>query len=206
MISANSLGYQYPFQTIFYGDFELKLGQKCLLSGPSGSGKTTLLHLLAGFLKVNQGSLRVMDLDLQRLSSHKLDQYRNQFVGYVPQKHSFWQAGTVEDQVLLPQFFAQKKTNTSLLKTLEISDLAQKKPDQLSTGQQQRLSLARALANQPKILLADEPTSALDAPNSIKVMNLLKELHEQIGFLLIVSSHDERIKDFFDVNISLKST
>ncbi len=204
MILVQNLCHVYPNQKIDFQDFEVKHKQRCLLIGPSGSGKTTLLHLLAGFLKVQKGSLVVANHSLQLLNEKGLDKYRNEFIGYVPQKQPFWFAGTVADQVALPQFFAKKNKDLSLIDFLGLSKFMHQKPSSLSFGQQQRLSLARALANRPQVLLADEPTSALDKENTRLVMNLIDGLQKEIGFTLLVSSHDGRITDFFDINIHFK--
>ncbi len=205
-IEVRGLIHSYGDRKIYFPDFELEPATKCLLSGVSGSGKTTLLHLLAGFLKVQSGYIGVGEYRLHSLRQTGLDAYRNRHVGYIPQKHYFWPSGTVIDQLRIAQRFRGGHSISPIewLSELGIESVAHSSPSDLSIGQQQRLSIARALCTAPGLVLADEPTSSLDTPNACSVMALFERLHERYGFTLVVSTHDTRISDRFDVVLTLK--
>ena len=126
------------------------------------------MHLLAGLLKSNSGSIKLFDKELSQLSSHKLDKFRKNNIGIVFQRPHFVNSLTVKENLQLAQYIAKKKDNNrieNILKNLNIFDKSNKKTNQLSQGEKQRASIALAIVNSPKLILADEPTSSLDDNN-----------------------------------------
>ena len=177
-----------------------------LFHGDMGVGKTTLMHLLAGLLKSNSGSIKLFDQELSQLSSHQLDRFRKNNIGIVFQRPHFVNSLTVKENLQLAQYIANKKDNNridSILKNLNIFDKSNKKTNQLSQGEKQRASIALAIVNSPKLILADEPTSSLDDANCSKVIELLKKQATDFGAQLIVITHDSRVKKHFKNSIEL---
>jgi len=208
MLATKQLQFSYTRnQVMNFPDFSLQKGEHWLLLGQSGSGKTTLLHLLGGLLSPESGSILVGDTDLGQLRASALDQFRGKNIGIVFQKSHFVRALTVGENLLLAQQLAGIKPNreriNELLERLNIADKLRLKPDRLSIGEQQRAAIARALINQPPIILADEPTSALDDHNATEVIDLLEEQADELGSTLLVVTHDKRLKDRFPKQIAL---
>jgi putative ABC transport system ATP-binding protein len=173
----------------------------------NGVGKTTLLHLLAGILKPTDGEIWINQTNLSALSGRKLDQFRGKNIGIVFQKSHFVSALTVLENLEMASWLATGKKNSGrakkLLEQLDVANQANKLPSQLSIGQQQRVSIARALMNEPKVLLADEPTSSLDDKNAEKVIELLTSLSKEYKAALVIVTHDSRIKEKFINKITL---
>ena len=187
---------------------DLKSNENLLIIGNSGVGKTTLMHLLAGLLKSNSGSIKLFDKELSQLSSHQLDRFRKNNIGIVFQRPHFVNSLTVKENLQLAQYIANKNDNNrieSILKNLNIFDKSNKKTNQLSQGEKQRASIALAIVNSPKLILADEPTSSLDDTNCSKVIKLLKKQATDFGAQLIVITHDSRLKKHFKKSIELLS-
>ena len=183
-----------------------KEGEIICLLGPSGIGKTTLLHLLAGLLESSSGSIKLFEKELSDLSSHQLDRFRKNNIGIVFQRPHFVNSLTVKENLQLAQYIANKKDNNrieNILKNLNIFDKSDKKTNQLSQGEKQRASIALAIVNSPKLILADEPTSSLDDVNCDNVIKLLKKQATDFGAQLIVITHDSRLKKHFKNSIEL---
>ena len=202
MIKTNKLTFSYGEGATFeFPDIFCKSGDTHLILGPSGCGKTTLLHLMAGLMKSRSGSVLVNDLEIGTLSGPALDRFRGQHIGLVFQQPHFVQSLTVVENLKLAQRLARQPVSASkaeeILNQLGIFDKKDKKTDQLSAGEKQRVSIARAVINRPAVLLADEPTSALDDRNCKSVVNILSELADQNGSALVVVTHDNRLTDFF---------
>lgn len=199
MLHTTQLQFAYPGGHPFsFPDFQCEKGETLLITGKSGSGKTTLLHLLAGILQPTGGGVWIDGIDLATLRGSAMDRFRSQQIGLVYQKPHFVASLSVLDNLLLPSFFGQKKRSNQQLRHLAdqlgIAHTLSKKPFQLSLGEQQRAGIARALVNEPPVLLADEPTSSLDDENGHKVFELLQEQALQRGASLIVVTHDNRLK------------
>jgi putative ABC transport system ATP-binding protein len=179
-----------------------------LILGPSGSGKTTLLHLLGGLLSPSTGNITLDDLHYSAFSPAKLDKFRGENIGIVFQKAHAVQSLSVMENLLLAQQLGgkilDKKKIMDLLERLQIAHKANQKPNRLSAGEQQRVAIARAVINQPRLILADEPTSALDDKNSTEVQNLLKESADAVKAILLVVTHDNRLKATFPKQLLLK--
>jgi putative ABC transport system ATP-binding protein len=178
-----------------------------LITGNSGKGKTTLLHLLAGLLRPKNGEISIENIDISLLSEKKLDQFRGKNIGLILQQSHFIASMTVLENIVLASWLATGKQAVQkaekLLSELDLDNQKHKLPSQLSIGQQQRVSIARALINEPKLLLADEPTSSLDDENAFKVADLLEKLSKEYNAALVIVTHDSRLKNKFSNQINL---
>jgi len=208
MLQTQDLVYTYDRnREIHFPDIHCQKNEHWLLLGQSGSGKTTLLHLLGGMLSVQKGSVKVANTELGKLSQAALDRFRGQKIGIIFQKAHFVNALTVEENLILAQKLAglpiDKDRIAALLDHLNVNHKLKDKPRRLSIGEQQRVAIARALINRPAIILADEPTSALDDANCEEVINLIEREATEVGATLLVVTHDGRLKERFDKQISL---
>ncbi|SOD15176.1 ABC transporter ATP-binding protein [Pedobacter xixiisoli] len=208
MISIKSVSHQYGAdQALKFADWQVNNGEQWLLLGQSGSGKTTLLHILTGLLKPTDGEIKINDTNLYELSSKKLDEFRGQHIGIVFQKPHLIKSLSISENLLLAQSFAGLSTDKNRIEEVLASlDMAHKKnayPQELSQGQLQRVTIARAVINKPTLLIADEPTSSLDDKNAEAVLALLKEQSELNKATLVVATHDKRVKDAFNLTYSL---
>jgi ABC-type lipoprotein export system ATPase subunit len=208
MISVTNLHYQYPSgQLLQFPDIALERGNHCLLLGDSGSGKTTLLHLAGGLLRSQQGSIIIGGTDITRLKDHQLDRFRGRHIGFIFQKNHLISSLTVRDNLLLTFYLARVKTDIKKiegsLSSLGLTRYSNSKINELSQGQLQRAAIARAVLNNPSVILADEPTSALDDKNCIRVLDLLTQVAKESRATLIIATHDQRLKDQFRHQITL---
>lgn len=187
--------------TLRFPDWTVDRGEQWLLLGESGSGKTTLLHILGGLLRPASGRVIVNGTDLYALPTRQLDRFRGRHIGIVFQQPHLIRSMTVEENLLLAQSFAGvPKDQFRIRDVLEALDIGHKRrsyPQELSQGQAQRAGIARALVNRPALLLADEPTSSLDNRNADAVIRLLSDLATSEGSTLIISTHDDRVKEAF---------
>jgi len=208
MIQTKNIHFSYGKGTDFrFPDIAASSGESLLITGGSGKGKTTLLHLLGGLQRPQSGEVIIEDTNIASLSERKLDHFRGKNIGLVLQQSYFVASLNVLENVVLASWLATGKQAIEkakqLLAQLDLSDHLYKLPTQLSIGQQQRVSIARALINEPKLLLADEPTSSLDDENAFKVADMLSHLAKQYGTALVIVTHDQRLKDRFPNQISL---
>jgi putative ABC transport system ATP-binding protein len=187
--------------TLRFPDWNVGSGEQWLLLGESGSGKTTLLHMLGGLLRPSMGRVLVDDAELYALSARELDRFRGRHIGIVFQQPHLMRSLTVEENLQLAQSFAGVDRDPfrirDMLNALDLDRKRHSYPQELSQGQAQRVSIARALVNQPRLLLADEPTSSLDNRNAGSVIRLLSDLAATQGSTLVISTHDERVKKAF---------
>jgi putative ABC transport system ATP-binding protein len=208
MISTKNIRFSYnKGQEFIFPDLYCEAGSTLLITGDSGKGKTTYLHILAGLLSPTSGEINIAATDIVSLSEKRTDRFRGKNIGVVFQKSYFIAALTVLENLEMASWLATGKKHTKrakkLLAQLDIDNQASKLPSQLSIGQQQRVSIARALINEPKVLLADEPTSSLDDKNAEKVMELLTSLSKEYKAALLIVTHDSRIKEKFINKITL---
>jgi ABC-type lipoprotein export system ATPase subunit len=208
MISTSNITFSYNKDQIFHmPDLYCEAGNTILITGDSGKGKTTYLHILGGLLQPTTGTIEINKENMLALSEKKLDKFRGKNIGIVFQKSHFVSALTVLENLEMASWLATGKKNSvrakRLLEQLDVANQANKLPSQLSIGQQQRVSIARALMNEPKVLLADEPTSSLDDKNAEKVIELLTSLSKEYKAALVIVTHDSRIKEKFINKITL---
>ena len=207
MIKTKGVEFNYDNQVFFkFQDIDLKSSENLLIIVSSGIGKTTLLHLLAGLLESSSGSIKLFEKELNDLSSHQLDRFRKNNIGIVFQRPHFVNSLTVKENLELAQYIANKKDSNrieNILKNLNILNKSDKKTNQLSQGEKQRASIALAIVNSPKLILADEPTSSLDDINCDNVIELLKKQATDFEAQLIVITHDSRLKKHFKNSIEL---
>jgi ABC-type lipoprotein export system ATPase subunit len=208
LLQTTPLTFAYPGQPLLtFPELSLAGGEALLLLGKSGSGKTTFLHLLAGLLAPSSGEIVLDGTALSFLKGHQLDLFRGQNIGIVFQKPHLIAAISVQENLVLAQFLSKKKgvDVSALLKNLELSDKASAAVATLSEGEAQRVSIARALVNSPKLILADEPTSSLDDDRAEQVIHLLKKEAARVGAALIIVTHDQRVKSEVAQVIDVKS-
>lgn len=210
MIKIKGLHFGYTNHKILsIPQLEVKDDEHLMILGNSGSGKTTMLHILGGLLTPNEGKVVIGQSDIYQLSSAQRDKYRGQNIGLIFQKPHLISALTVQDNLLLAQYLsgtAQDKGRVKeVLAELDISDKAQEKVKSLSQGQQQRVTIARALINRPRVILADEPTASLDDENAVRVIQMLKSNAARYSAALVIATHDQRVKEEFDVQLNLSS-
>ena len=206
MIETKSLEFSYDNSFIFkFPNIKLKSNENLLVLGNSGIGKSTLLHNLAGILRPKSGSIKIFDQDISKLSELELDNFRGQNIGIIFQRSHFVNSLTVGENLELAQFLGRNKKGNiqETLDSLKILDKVNKKPKELSQGERQRASIALAIINSPKLILADEPTSSLDDTNCSNVIKILKEQALKYQAQLIVITHDSRLKKHFKKSISL---
>jgi putative ABC transport system ATP-binding protein len=185
----------------------LKNKEHLLIVGKSGSGKTTLLYALAGLLKPISGKIEIDNTNTSNLTNSKMDEFRGKNIGIIYQTLHLITSLSVLENILLVQYANGTKQDGSraqeLLKHLGLSEFRNKKPDELSQGQQQRVAIARAVINNPKIIFGDEPTSALDDESAERVIKLLLNIANSAGASLVLATHDSRIKKYFNNIINL---
>lgn len=187
---------------------EIQKGEFVAILGPSGSGKSTLMHLIGGLDKATSGTIQVDGEDLGKLNGGKLARYRNEKVGFVFQFFNLLQGTNSLNNVILPMVYSRKKFNRKaraqeLLTEVGLSKKFKNKPNQLSGGEQQRVSIARALVNDPEIILADEPTGNLDTKTGETIFQILKDLNQK-GKTVIVVTHDNSIAEMTDRVIKVR--
>ena len=190
--------------------FKMEKGQHFALSGSSGSGKTTLLNLIAGILQPDEGQVELDGRSISGANEALRDRIRAELLGYIFQTFNLLQGYTCLENVLLGMSFGGKPDRAravELLGRVGLSRRLEYFPRQLSSGQQQRVAVARALANQPKLVLADEPTGNLDPENAAEVLALIRDTCKENGAALLLVSHDksvlgqfEEVRDLSEIN------
>lgn len=181
-------------------------GEWLAITGPSGSGKSTLVNLLGCLDRADAGTVRIAGKDVNALSRKELDHFRAETVGFIFQQFHLIPYLTALENVMLAQYFHSMTDKTEALTALERVGLAERArhlPSELSGGEQQRVCIARALINQPPVLLADEPTGNLDAANQEIVADLLRSLH-QLGHTILMVTHDPAMAQMADRVIELQ--
>ena len=176
-------------------------GEQVVLRGESGGGKTTLLHIISGIVSADSGSIRLDGTELTNFSEGTRDRIRADKMGYVFQTFNLLPAFTALENVRLGMTFARKKMNAErgkeLLNKVGLSDRMHYLPSQLSVGQQQRVAVARALANKPRLLLADEPTANVDLVNQKRIIDLIKDVCREESVAILLVTHSDEIASRF---------
>ena len=206
MLETKNLRFKYDDDSVLsFPDIKTSK-ENLLILGASGVGKTTFLHLLSGLLKPLEGEIDLIGTPISKLTMSEMDRFRGKNIGIVFQKPHFINSLTVKENLQLAQYISKKIDKTrisSLLERLGIEDKANKKTLNLSQGEKQRVAIALAIVNSPKLILADEPTSSLDDLNCDKVINLLKDQAAKYKAKLIIITHDYRLKKHFKNTLSL---
>ncbi|AZI26967.1 ABC transporter ATP-binding protein [Pedobacter sp. G11] len=200
MISIQSLTHQYQNgPNLNFTDWEIQDEEQWLLLGASGSGKSTLLNIVSGLLKPTSGSVKLNGTEIYSLSLKDMDRFRGKNIGIVFQKPHLIKSLNIYDNVALASSLAGIKLDKvrifSLLASLGLENKKRNFPDELSQGQLQRVSIARALLNNPSLLIADEPTSSLDDENAENVIDILTEQAKENHASLVIATHDKRVRN-----------
>jgi lipoprotein-releasing system ATP-binding protein len=208
MIQTKDVTFNYTKNTHFkFPDINCNSSEVLLVTGNSGVGKTTLLHILGGMLTPNSGEIHINNQSIYSLTENQRDGFRGNNVGIILQQNYFLESLTVLENVVAASYFGKGKKEIlkakEILNQLGLESQINKKPTQLSLGQQQRVSITRALINQPKVILADEPTSSLDDENTALVADLLENLAKEYKTAMVIVTHDSRLKNRFLNQIQL---
>lgn len=206
MLAVRAVSHHYADMPVLAApDFDLARDEHCALIGASGVGKTTLLHILAGILRPTSGSV-TLDGEALYPAVERSDRWRASRIGVIPQMLHLLPSLSALDNVRLAQYFigsVEGDAARSLLNDLGLHARLHSRPEKLSVGEQQRVAIARAIVNKPRLLLADEPTSSLDDSNSERAVELLFEAARMTGALLVVATHDARIRERFARQVHL---
>jgi len=189
-------------QILDIDSYQLGEGEQAVLIGRSGGGKTTLLHVIAGIAQADDGKIEIDGLDIMRLYEAGRDRFRAEKIGYVFQTFNLLRGFTAIENVLLGMTFAKGKKDTSrarqLLDRVGLSHRLHHKPNAMSVGEQQRVAVARALANKPRLLLADEPTANVDPSNQQQVIDLIRGTCDEEKVTLLMVTHAMEVANQFD--------
>lgn len=188
---------------------DIEPGRVTCIVGPSGAGKTTLLQVLGTLERPDSGSILYNDTDVSRLNDRRLSQFRNSHIGFVFQMHRLLPEFTLQENVALPAMIAGESRRvamqkaTDILQKLGLADRMAHRPDQLSGGEAQRGAVARALINNPTVVLADEPSGSLDSHNRQELHKLFFDLRDSLGTTFVIVTHDESLADNADTVIHI---
>lgn len=191
-------------------DLEIKKGEIVSIVGPSGAGKTTLLQIIGTLDKPNEGEVVINDINISKLSNNNLSDFRNQHIGFVFQFHQLLPEFTALENIMIPAFIGgvsksvAKQKAEELLEFMQLKDRAHHKPNELSGGEKQRVAVARALINNPEVILADEPSGSLDSKNKRELHQLFFDLRDKYGQTFVIVTHDEELASITDRTIHLK--
>ncbi|MBR2178171.1 MAG: ABC transporter ATP-binding protein [Paludibacteraceae bacterium] len=189
---------------------EVKKGEIVSIIGPSGAGKTTLLQIMGTLDKADSGELLIDGTDVSKLNDNKLSEFRNKHIGFIFQFHQLLPEFTALENVMIPALIAKtpkdeaEKHAKELLAFLQLTDREQHKPAELSGGERQRVAAARALINNPSVILADEPSGSLDTKNKEELHKLFFKLRDELGQTLVIVTHDEHLASISDRVIEMK--
>lgn len=205
MITIENIHKRFGSLEVLKGiSLHVKRGELVSIVGASGAGKTTLLQIMATLSRPDEGSLSIDGVALEKLNDEALSRFRNQKVGIVFQFHHLLPEFSALENVTIPALIAGRSRQEAetearrLLQLLGLEDRADHKPSQLSGGEQQRVSIARALINQPAVLFADEPSGNLDSQNRDEIHRLFLELKAKFGQTIVLVTHDEKLASMGD--------
>ena len=180
-------------------DLTIEKGEVVSIVGPSGAGKTTLLQIMGTLDRPDAGSVLIDDIDTTQLSQKKLSDFRNRHIGFVFQFHQLLPEFTALENIMIPAYIAGASNKAArqraeeLLQFMGLSQRAQHKPNELSGGEKQRVAVARALVNNPAVILADEPSGSLDSQNKAELHQLFFDLRDKFGQTFVIVTHDETL-------------
>ncbi len=205
MIKASDIHKSYGNLKVLKGiDLEIKKGEVVCLVGASGAGKSTLLHILGTLDTFDRGKVVLDEQDISLLSGKVLSRFRNRHIGFVFQFHHLLPEFTAFENICIPGYigkFPDRKVRDrahELLAFFKLEDRANHKPGQLSGGEQQRVAVARALVNQPDVILADEPSGNLDSKNALELHKLFFTLRDTFGQTFLIATHNEQLARMAD--------
>ena len=211
MLRATDIHKKYGQLEVLKGvDIKIGKGEIVSIVGSSGAGKSTLLHILGTLDKADKGNVIINGQQLENLKGRKLSAFRNKHVGFVFQFHHLLPEFNALENVCIPGWIAGVKKRdvmikaTGLLKTLGLQDKLDNKPQQLSGGEQQRVAVARALINDPSIVMADEPTGNLDSTNARELHQLFIDLRDRLGQTFLIVTHNEELSRMGDRILHMK--
>ena len=191
-------------------DLHIDKGEVVSIVGPSGAGKTTLLQIMGTLDKPDAGTVVVDGIDVSRMGEKKLSEFRNRHVGFVFQFHQLLPEFSAIENIMIPAFIdgrspkESKQRAMELLEFMGLSDRAHHKPNELSGGEKQRVAVARALVNNPAVILADEPSGSLDTKNKEELHQLFFDLRDKFGQTFVIVTHDEQLASITDRTIHMK--
>ncbi len=211
MLQAKGIKKAYGNLEILKGvDFDVAEGEIVSIIGASGAGKSTLLHILGSLDQPDAGSVVLNGKELNRLSGKNLSAFRNQHIGFVFQFHHLLPEFSALENICIPAFIAKKSKKEAEIRAFELLDLfglkerAHHKPNELSGGEQQRVSVARALVNRPSIILADEPSGNLDSTNADALHNLFISLRDNFKQTFVIVTHNADLAEISDRVVTMK--
>ena len=211
MIKANTIHKSFDALEVLKGvDIEIAKGEIVSIVGPSGAGKTTLLLILGTLDRPDAGDVEVNDVNFSKLNEKELAAFRNKHIGFIFQFHQLLPEFTALENVMIPALIARKDTKSvtarakELIGYLGLSERMEHKPSELSGGEKQRVAVARALINNPSVLLADEPSGSLDSKNRDELHKLLFDVREKFGLTLVIVTHDKELAALSDRVIEMK--
>ncbi len=199
-----------PLQVLKGIDLHIDRGEIVSIVGPSGAGKTTLLQIIGTLDSPDSGTVRVDGVDTTTLSQKALSDFRNRHIGFVFQFHQLLPEFTAIENIMIPAYIAGRSTRDArsraeeLLAFMGLTDRAHHKPAQLSGGEKQRVAVARALVNNPAVILADEPSGSLDSRNKQELHQLFFDLRDRFGQTFVIVTHDEQLATLTDRTIHIK--
>ena len=191
-------------------DLHINKGEMVSIVGPSGAGKTTLLQIIGTLDSPDSGDITIDGIDVRKLNQKKLADFRNKHIGFVFQFHQLLPEFTALENIMIPAFIAgmskseAKKRAMELLDFMGLAERAKHKPNQLSGGEKQRVAVARALVNNPSVILADEPSGSLDSQNKAELHQLFFDLRDKMGQTFVIVTHDETLASITDRTIHMK--
>ena len=191
-------------------DLHIGKGEVVSIVGPSGAGKTTLLQIIGTLDKPDTGEITIDGVDVSSLSKKEMSDFRNRHIGFVFQFHQLLPEFTALENIMIPAFIAgmsksdAKKRAEELLQFMGLSERASHKPNELSGGEKQRIAVARALVNNPAVILADEPSGSLDTQNKEELHQLFFKLRDEYGQTFVIVTHDEHLAEITDRTIKMK--
>ena len=211
MIKATNIHKSFGDLEVLRGvDLSVSKGEIVSIVGPSGAGKTTLLQILGTLDKPNVGEIQVDGIDFSRLNSNELAVFRNRHIGFIFQFHQLLPEFTAIENVIIPALIGKTSVRQAteraveLLIFLQLGDRLQHKPSELSGGEKQRVAVARALINNPTLILADEPSGSLDTKNKEELHKLLFELRDKFNLTVVIVTHDKELARMCDRTIGMK--
>jgi lipoprotein-releasing system ATP-binding protein len=211
MIRASNIKKSFGELEVLKGvELEVNKSEIVSIVGPSGAGKTTLLQILGTLDKPNSGDVQVVGVDFSQLGEKDLAKFRNEHIGFIFQFHQLLPEFTALENVMIPALIARKDTKQATLRAkelltyLQLADRMEHKPSELSGGERQRVAVARALINNPLLILADEPSGSLDSKNKEELHKLLFDLRDKFGLTIVIVTHDKELAALSDRVIEMR--